>query len=424
MLTSATLASEFPTLIKPRDWPSCFKRSDALKTFLNKVIKGRKVRLTSSVPLDIAHQAAHIELSSSDALTARAVHAALGWDVMCGFAIFEVEEQPGVFVAQERTWNVHPRNIWVNLSVNSQDAGADVVLVEADIDAARSRAHAAAANIVEVPSSLKHSKQLQNSPASGQPISDKPVSAVQPIATKSPASTADDPPSAELAPITEAPMATSAASPCMSFDDALASISLGPKAMANGGRFPTSRPKGEYAEEDPEMEFVARPGSRTILVGEGADQTKRKVEWPGKCAKTRLRVNRADNTFDLEARCWSIKSWSGDDPDRDLMAEVYGGEVEWFAPPDFGDERAAVLMISGRLHVGDHEVVRMKVETVDEQCNGACKPPITANDIYSVCGKSLNSLIDCSWRGLGHNMSLNLDRQTDWTVWFDKDHSR
>ena len=58
-----------------------------------------------------------------------------------GFAVFESASQPSVFVAQERLWNLHPRNVWVDMTPRTL-AHAEMLLVEADVDAAQTRARA------------------------------------------------------------------------------------------------------------------------------------------------------------------------------------------------------------------------------------------------------------------------------------------
>lgn len=418
LVSSAPLldSSAPPTLIKPRNWPACFKENAALKAFLNKTIKGKKVRLTSMPPDDIVEAIKGVALKTDN--QALEISDTLGWEVVRGFAVFEVEQQPGVFVAQERTWNLHPRNIWVRLDAAAFD---EVVLVEAD-----------PARVVSLSATRpgQASPQVQPGPQPLAPaqhkIEEQPVSVDDPMPMPTaPQASAAAAPQAPTAPTTTS---TSDDPPPVSFDDAFASISLGPKAMANGGRFPKQRPKGKYAEEDPESEFIAQPSRRPVWYGDPPNQKQKTVDWPGKCSKVRLRVNRETKTFDLEARCWGAAAWQGDDQDKALMAEIYGGEVEWFAPPEYGDERAAVLSVSGRLHITEEtkgaDFVRMLVDTVDEQCNGKRRPPITSDDIYSACGKSLLNPLECGWKHFGQNLSIKMDRRTDWNVQFHKDQSR
>jgi hypothetical protein len=433
MITSAPLDSSGTpsTLIKPRNWPACFKESAALKVFLNKTIKGKKVRLTAQPPPDIAEALKDVVAATgSNADMVMEISRALGWEVVRGVAIFEVEQQPGVFVAQERAWNLHPRNIWVRLGDAEHE---ELVLVEADTARLASKMRPS----TQGGSQEQLAPPKPSPPPARQAEREPPVSVDDPMPTPA---TQQPSAAAELQPVATAAAATTAATAPAndedddplptSFDDALKLISVGPKAAANGGRFPKQRPKGKYAEEDPESEFVARPGRRPVWVGEPPNETKKVVDWPGKCTKVRLRVNLETKTFDLEARCWGAAAWQGDDKDKDLMAEIYGGEVEWFAPPEYGDEKAAVLSVSGRLHITDdskgagNDFVRMLVDTVDEQRNGKRRPPITSDDIYSACGKSLLNPIECSWRKFGQNLSLKLDRRSDWSVGFDRDQSR
>lgn len=236
------------------------------------------------------------------------------------------------------------------------------------------------------------------------------------------------PPPATPAPAAPAP-APAAQTRAMSYEEALASIGLGPKAqeeLAAGKSGRRRRQKqSEYADDDDEVQYIASIGRRPEFVGEGASQRKREVAWPDKLAKVRLRI-RADCTFELEARCWGPNAWRGGnaDPDEDsaLMMEVYGGEVEWFSPPDYCDGEAALLKVTGEL-LQSANAARFRVRTVEEQRNGRRRPPITEDDIYAAAGKSLLNGIDVHFRSGRQEMTMAINRHTDWSILFVRDAS-
>ena len=82
---------------------------------------------------------APFDASAGSAATAARVASALGWPALSGFAIYELEASPNEFVAKEWHWNQHPRNIWVDFMPRSAEH-ADILLVEADVNAAFDRA--------------------------------------------------------------------------------------------------------------------------------------------------------------------------------------------------------------------------------------------------------------------------------------------
>ena len=125
LLTSAHLQSCPTFRSPPHGWPQCFTQNLALKTFLKKTLRGSRCRLTAKAP-DSAMAtaaAAGIDLHNASAATIRNTEPrtlglscclltrsalrpcvweddALGWPVLHGFAVFEVEEQPGVYAAR------------------------------------------------------------------------------------------------------------------------------------------------------------------------------------------------------------------------------------------------------------------------------------------------------------------------------------
>ena len=125
----------------PRNWPDSFKSNKVLSAFLNKKLKASKARLTSAPPADIVAEAASLPKPSraDSSLNAERVQAACGWPLIHGFAVYELDEPANVFVARPHSWNSHPRNIWVDFT--PRDAHhADVLLVQADVEAALVRA--------------------------------------------------------------------------------------------------------------------------------------------------------------------------------------------------------------------------------------------------------------------------------------------
>jgi len=210
MLTSsaAQVPDNAPLLSPPRNWPNAFKENMTLSNFVNKTIKAQKARLTSTSPDDIAAEARAVALVAvGTAANAARVHATLGWPVLKGFAIYELADTPNVFVARQHVWNVHPRNIWVDLTPRSASL-ASVLLVEADVDAAFARAG------VQRDAPM----DIRDAPPPDAPPSDAQVAAAEAqVAATEPM----------------APAAEPAAVAALSYDEILASMSLGPKATLN-----------------------------------------------------------------------------------------------------------------------------------------------------------------------------------------------
>lgn len=136
-------------LILPRNWPAAFKQNKTLSNFLNNTIKATKARLIATTLADdiatAVKQAAQSLPSrfnpADNAANADRVHAALGWPVLRGFAIFELEGSPNIFVARRHSWNAGPRNVWVDLTPRPKHhAEVGILLVEADVNAAYVRA--------------------------------------------------------------------------------------------------------------------------------------------------------------------------------------------------------------------------------------------------------------------------------------------
>ena len=101
----------------PRGWPDVFK-TESLKSLLSKGLKGRRCRLTSLPSEDAVLAAAKVSLDPDRSiLNAERLHAELGWEIVTGFALFELAAVAGKFVAVQRWWNVHPAtSSWVDLT--------------------------------------------------------------------------------------------------------------------------------------------------------------------------------------------------------------------------------------------------------------------------------------------------------------------
>ena len=196
--------------------------------------------------------------------------------------------------------------------------------------------------------------------------------------------------------------AKAAAAP--SYEEVLASISLGPKArreqLVKEGRLPRER-----SRRDPHR-----------VVGVFKAEYDGARSWPPKASEVRLKL-RADGEYELEARCWKKGS-----EDEELERMLY--EEEWFAPLEYGDADAAQTRVRGRL-LGDGSqggFCRMSVTSVEEVRNGARRPPLTEDDFRRMCGPSLLNALEANWRGDLH-LSVKLDRRgsADWVVGFRRD---
>ena len=128
-------------LSPPRKWPAAFKENKTLSAFLNKTLKAKKARLTEAPPAEIAEDAKSLGIFSPVDSIYNAAKAEKGkqWPTLKGFAIFELEDSPDVFVAREHEWNMHPNNIWVDLTPRPKHHKS-ILLVEADVEAAYARA--------------------------------------------------------------------------------------------------------------------------------------------------------------------------------------------------------------------------------------------------------------------------------------------
>ena len=267
--TGARPVSADATLISPpRGWPETFNSNATLKTFLNKTLQGRKVRLVGPATAEVALEATlSPPLESADcASVAARVYAELSWPVLEGVAVYELIEAPDTFVAHRHTWNLHPRNIWVDLAARPPKH-PQLLLVECDANAAFGRCN-------DVLSSA--------SPA--------PQAAQQPPPEATPPSPPPPPPSNEPTGASP-PAATAQPAPARTYEQILASLPLGPKALEKQLIKEGSLPKRGKPKRDPHKVigvFKAQPDAR---------------RWPPMTTEVRLRL-RADRSIELEARCW------------------------------------------------------------------------------------------------------------------------
>ena len=87
-VVASSEASSGPLLSPPSNWPASFKENKLLKSFMGKQLKGTRVRLTGVPSSDDAARVEHVALASNDSFgNAEAVHLALGWEVIKGFAV-------------------------------------------------------------------------------------------------------------------------------------------------------------------------------------------------------------------------------------------------------------------------------------------------------------------------------------------------
>ena len=387
----------------PRGWPAAFKENKKLSAFLNRIIKAKRARLTTfPPPADIMMEVADLLPFSKDgAANASRVTAAVGWPTVRGFAVYELEDAPDTFVAKVHEWSLHPRNVWVDCTPRPAHL-TEVLLVEAKVEEALFRGQ-----MVRSAAPTAHATvDISDAPS--------PASAAAPPRLRTPAAPAPPPavtapPPAAAAPTAPAHDDDAPTSEALSYDEILASLSLGPKALGKGA-------KPKKAPTDPLKiveRLTAEHGVRKWWVGPPDNQKKMEQRWPPPCSQVRMRI-RHNRTFEIEAQCWGKKR----ELDDDFLMIM--GDLPWFAPLHYGDTDAAQLRIYGSTFVGaDGRFSRLKVDKVEELRNGKRPPPLTEADIYRVCGKSLLNGLD-SHRS-GRNLVITLDRDLDWHIQFRTD---
>ncbi|KAL1515518.1 hypothetical protein AB1Y20_002140 [Prymnesium parvum] len=135
-----------PLLSPPAGWPSCYERArSGLKPFVAERLRGARVRLCARLSSQNAAPLAAVPLSATDAReNARRVYAATGWQVLRGYAVFQLAaraeereaagEGSAVFVGRAWWWNVKPNGAWVDATPRGYDY--PLVLVESAHDVA------------------------------------------------------------------------------------------------------------------------------------------------------------------------------------------------------------------------------------------------------------------------------------------------
>lgn len=370
---SATLRSP------PRNWPASFKENTKLVAFLHKNIKARKARLVCRPSAELSALVSCAGPFEQDFVAnATRVHAQLGWPTLSGFIIYEAEDCPDTFVAKAHAWNLRD-GAWVDVTPRASGL-TDVLLVEAD-----------------------HEPTLAalRSPHVSLTIDLSDIVAAAPAPT--PAAVAIESEPAEALP--EVP---SAEAP-KSYDEILASISLGPKAS---GKQPAKRERKPFDPDKVVSSYTVEGSEKGKWVGATGKETLQKTRWPPKSSNVRLRV-RADGRFELEATCWGTAR----EQDDEFIA--YGcGRGAWFRPLEAIDPDAAQLRVTGEMPPTGREV--LTVHTVEELRNAnQRRPPITEDDIYGVCGRTL-----CNALNLFRSkrvLTITLDRNTEWNLQLRED---
>jgi hypothetical protein len=367
----------------PSKWPDCFKEQP-LKSFLSKVLKGTRCRLTDEPPQSVLTESFEVKVDALDsAATAERVRDALGWQVIKGFALLEATK--GVYVARPRWWNEHSAsNMWVDLTPRAE-GHAKMVLVESTVTPEEAAAAAAAR--------AKPKPARASAPSGGAAVD------------VSDAASALSPGSGGQATGVGTP------SPFDGFDG----FDGRPSAPTSSSSAPRS--KSSRAGSGPSHPLVGLWRSQDMIryvpYGEkkfdGYQPTK-KTLFPGKCADVRL-VLHEDFTFDLEARRWG----KGYDGKREPASEFQPRrEPELGAPLEYGDVDACCLRVHGTWLLTQFHELHFLIKSVDEESNGgppngdAPSPPITKKDIQYAAGLSLGRPIKAPLDDKTHRSSMSL----------------
>jgi hypothetical protein len=102
-----------------------------------KQLAGKRCRLTagpSKEDLSKVSAAVSIDVENSFA-NAEAVQQACGWEVIKGYAVYELEDALGTFVAHKRWWNQKPTGVWVDVTPRVASATTELVLLESALGA-------------------------------------------------------------------------------------------------------------------------------------------------------------------------------------------------------------------------------------------------------------------------------------------------
>ena len=116
----------------PTGWPGCFSNNAGLKAFLGKKsLAGRRCRLAGPPADEDRSRCAGLDLTPEDSFgNAERVYAATGWEVIKGFAIYELGDAIGdAYVAHKRWWNQNDSGVWVDVTPRAEGIG-ELVLLE------------------------------------------------------------------------------------------------------------------------------------------------------------------------------------------------------------------------------------------------------------------------------------------------------
>ena len=111
-----------------------------LQTFLGKVLRGKRCRLTASPTSDDAALAAPMGLDIDNSFeNATAVQQRLGWTIIKGWGVYELQREPAaaspapsLFVAHKRWWNAKPSGVWVDLTPRIKSS-EQLILIESQL---------------------------------------------------------------------------------------------------------------------------------------------------------------------------------------------------------------------------------------------------------------------------------------------------
>ena len=116
----------------PTGWPKSFSENAMLKALMGKKqLAGKRCRLTGQPSADDAAKVAAVSISSDNSfMNAEAVQQAVGWQVIKGFAVYEIAGSgSSAFVAHKRWWNQKDSGVWVDTTPRASGVG-DCVLLE------------------------------------------------------------------------------------------------------------------------------------------------------------------------------------------------------------------------------------------------------------------------------------------------------
>lgn len=115
----------------PTDWPKCFQENATLKRLLGKKgLAGKRCRLTALPSNEDKSKYAAVDICPEDPFgNAEKVHQVCGWEVIKGYAVYELRGAEGTFVAHKRWWNQKESGVWVDPTPRL-DGAHDMVLLE------------------------------------------------------------------------------------------------------------------------------------------------------------------------------------------------------------------------------------------------------------------------------------------------------